>query len=126
MKRSAGIALFALGFLTACSQSPAEEVKPDPQKELLGRWESPEFSRAHKPLFVQVEDGGAISFLNKQAMVVEAKWMRLTSGELQVTYPAGSSRRCKVSVDKQILTIDDTRCLQGWDDVPPGVSLIKQ
>ncbi|BCH05695.1 hypothetical protein MesoLj131b_76940 (plasmid) [Mesorhizobium sp. 131-2-5] len=113
--------LLAAGLLSACNPFAA-----DPKVAILGRWESPTWTRSQRPLFAQFKPDGKIEFMDAMASTMYAEWLFLQSGELQITYPAGFSRRCKATIAGSSLTIEPPKCLYGWDDVGPSIALVKQ
>ncbi|AMY00674.1 hypothetical protein AB0V79_27340 [Mesorhizobium ciceri] len=110
------------GLLSACNPLAA-----DPKVAILGRWESPTWKNgAGTPLYVQFKENGEVHFLNDSSSDFRGEWLFLESGELQITYPAGFSKRCTVAIDGKKLTVAQTKCFYGWDAVNPGIVLVKQ
>ncbi|OWK21385.1 hypothetical protein AJ88_22925 [Mesorhizobium amorphae CCBAU 01583] len=83
-------------------------------------------TRSQRRLFAEFKMGGDVFFLNSNASTSRADWSFLQSGELQITYPAGFSRRCEATIAGASLTIEPPTCLYGWDDVGPSIALVKQ
>lgn len=121
MRRNAALLFVVTWILSACSPSAA-----DPKVELIGRWESPTWKFGGGVLYVQFEQNGELTFRNDVSSSFGGQWLILDSGELQVTYPSGSSKRCKIAIDGKNLTVEKTACFYGWDTIEPGVVLVKR
>jgi hypothetical protein len=126
MKRlvQVGFALLLLGGCTG--QDPKES---DPKESLVGRWESATLTVYDEPIFVQFDADGTMTHSGNYGLRrPNGNWMILDSGQLQVTYPGGDTRRCKATVKGKSLTISPAKCflLWDWNELGSSIELNKQ
>ncbi|MER8606600.1 hypothetical protein NKI54_15735 [Mesorhizobium sp. M0663] len=123
MKRNVAFSMLAAGLLSACNPLAAQQ----PKDQIVGRWESPTWTRNEVPLFAQFSADGRVQYMDSMGTTGRAEWMFLESGDLQLTYPAGLSRRCTVGFDQsKNMKLTPPTCLYGWDDMGESVVLAKQ
>lgn len=92
----------------------------------MGRWESESWKIANQPLFAQFNADGHVLYMNDRGSTGRAEWMMLDSGDLQITYPAGFSRKCKAQFQDKYIKLTPMTCFYGWDGMGEFTVLTKQ